>query len=103
MTSRYVDDGRGGALGHEPLRVRRDHSVVLRDEIPSWLGFPGRHADRAGECVDTLGQLRVSHERGFGRWHVGGERFCELLAVEKHESVLRRQKRRDRRARQRVF
>src|SRR4029079_13013634 len=53
MTSRYFDDGRGGAFGHEPLRVRRDHSVVLRDEIPTWLGFPGRHADRVPASAST--------------------------------------------------
>src|SRR5258707_14172025 len=32
-----LDDGRAGALGHGALRIRRNHLVFGRAEVPAWL------------------------------------------------------------------
>src|SRR6266404_4963270 len=94
VTARNLDDCRTRALGHETLGRRWNHLVVGNDQIPTWLGPPCRLTDRATERFDAPGNLRVSHEGGLFRIHVGRERGGELCLVEKQEAVLRWQYRR---------
>src|SRR5437899_7895465 len=74
VTTRNLDDCRTRALGHKMLRRWRNHLVLGHDQIPTRLGPPCRLTDRATECVDTPRNLRVSHEGGLFRIHVGRER-----------------------------
>src|SRR5258708_38025041 len=62
VTPFRFDDGRTSALGHGTLRVRWNHLVFGRDEIPAWLRLPRRLADGTGERVEPPWHLRVRHE-----------------------------------------
>ena len=82
MATRDLDDYRTRALGHKVLGRRWNHLILGGDQIPTRLGPPCRLTDRATECLDTPRNLRVSHEGGLLRIHVGRERGGELCLVE---------------------
>jgi hypothetical protein len=73
VTARSLRHLGAGALSHEALSRRRDHSVVGRHQVPARLGPPRWLADRAAERVHSPGNLEVSHELSLVGLDVGGE------------------------------
>jgi hypothetical protein len=57
MTAGDFDYGRAGALGHKLLGWRRNHLVLIGDQIPTWLGLPCCFFDRPSERLDTPAHL----------------------------------------------
>ena len=88
------DDRRTSALEHDTLRVRRNHPVFGRDEIPAWLRFPRGFCHGAVERFEAPRDMRVRHECRRGSAHVRSERGSELRPIEKQEAVLGWQDRR---------
>src|SRR4051812_27547947 len=94
MTRLYFAGVRSSALGHEPLRRRRDHTILRRYEVPARLGMPRSPADGALERLDTPGDLGVRHEGSQLGGNVGSEGSGELRPVQQEIPVLGRQDRR---------
>src|SRR3989442_9548233 len=101
MAALDLNDRRTRPLGHGTLAIRWDHLVVGGDHIPARLGPPRRFTDLAAESLHAPRDLRVSHESGSFCVHIGCEGSAELRPVEEQIAVLRRQYRRDPRARPR--
>src|SRR5271167_3556014 len=93
MTGIGLDDGRSGTRSHCPLRVRGNHPILGRDEVPAWLVSPCGLADLPAECIDAPRDLRGSHERRFVGIDVACERGWELLLIKKEKPIDRWQDR----------
>src|SRR5690349_5519163 len=96
MATLRLNDCRASPFGHSTLRVRRNHLVLGRDEVPTRLALPRRFTDLSTERRHAPRDLRVCHEGSLVWFHISGERSSELRPIEKQEAALRRQYRRHR-------
>src|ERR1700722_10285147 len=77
-----ADDGLGGgahAFGHEPLGVGRDGIVVLRNQIPRWLGFPAGGGGVFGKGSQRERPLSGEHDLGDIDGYVCAEGLAETV------------------------
>src|SRR5271165_5341827 len=93
MTGVGLGHRRSGTRSHRPLRLRRNHPILGRDEVPAWLVSPRGLADLPAERIDAPWDLRVSHKRRFVGIYVACERAWELLLIKKEKPIDRWQDR----------
>jgi hypothetical protein len=93
VASLHLDKSCACPLGHSSLSIRWNHLVFSSKQLPAWLRFPCRFADRAVECVQAPWDLGIGHECGRLWLHVCGKGCRKLRAVEQQKSILRRQNR----------
>src|SRR5206468_1869068 len=79
---------RVNALSHPGFGLRRDHTVIGRDLIPTRLHLPRR---RSGLIVETARRdrlLRMRHHERLSLVEILAEAFAELVPVDPEKSVL---------------
>jgi hypothetical protein len=83
-------DGFAGVetLGHLPLSLWRDHSVLGRDLVPAWLGLPRWLSGDIVEAATCEWPLSCCHDQRFGVVEVVAEGVVESVLAVPQEVVV---------------
>lgn len=91
MTTRHLNGGCTGPLGHKALRRGWDHFVIGGHQVPAWLALPSWCADGPTQRPDTPRQLRIRHELRFVGIDIGRKGGMKLGLIQQEKAILRGQ------------
>ena len=82
------DGGGPHALGEQPLGIRRNRLIAIRDQEPGRQRFPGRHPHHVPEGGPGQRLLHRVHHLGLHWIHVSGEVVHEVVLWQPGEALL---------------